>query len=82
MPSTFAPILSSQGYDRLSQRTNAMQAGKAESDEPVVQLSDQVAFIAEQLTFSLPAVDWTIEVDLFGNHRITVHFKGAEISVD
>lgn len=36
--------------------------------------------IAQSLALSIPAATWNIEVDLLGHWRITVYFKGIDIS--
>lgn len=38
--------------------------------------------LARALTFSIPGATWVIEVDLLGHHRVTLYFKGLDISID
>lgn len=36
----------------------------------------------QSLALQIPDFAFTVEVDILGNHRVTVHFKGADVTVD
>ncbi len=74
--------LDSQYYNNVVVPRSAMQFGAKDTDGPVQGFSREVLDVAEQLTLQLPGIDWTIEVDLLGHHRITIHFEGLSVAVD
>ena len=45
-------------------------------------VDDPTAKLVEDLIFTIPDVEFTVEVNILGLHRVTVHFKGADISID
>ena len=47
-----------------------------------MEASQDAAAAISALALQIPDLAFTFEVDILGNHRITVHFKGADITVD
>lgn len=43
---------------------------------------DDIEAIHQAFMVSIPAFDWSFETDILGRLRVTVHFKGAEVSID
>lgn len=78
----FTSVLTSESFRKLSERKSAMplDARAISTVHPAV--SDQTIALAQQLMLQVPDFSWTIEVDILGRHRVTVHFKGAEVSID
>lgn len=80
--SQFAPVLTSRSYKALLARRSAMADGAPGSSGPAAGMSQETYDLAQSLMLHVPEFEWTIEVDVLGSHRVTLHFKGAEISVD
>lgn len=78
----FAPLLTKDHFLKLSERHNAMPTGIKETDAPFADFKPEVVAAAQSLVLNLPSIDWVIEVDVFGQHRVVIHFKGAEIDID
>lgn len=80
--SAWSPATTSKAYSDSQARTNAMDVRGVNKEESGLQLPWETDNLARNLVLTLPALDWTIEVDIAGVHRITVHFKGMDISLD
>lgn len=78
----FTPVLTSEHFRQLQERKSAMPLGVRDISTVHPAVSDETIALAQQLMLQIPDFSWTIEVDILGRHRITVHFKGAEVSVD
>lgn len=78
----FAPVLTSASYSTYMRQRSAMEHGVRESVENVPHYAPDTLELAHSLALQIPEFDWTIEVDVLGSHRITVHFKGASVSLD
>lgn len=44
--------------------------------------NDQTLKLVNELRLKIPEFAFTIDVDILGNHRVTVHFGGGEILID
>ncbi|HEY9758908.1 MAG TPA: hypothetical protein V6C97_27310 [Oculatellaceae cyanobacterium] len=75
-------VMNSQYYVPFRSGRNAMLVNEAEKASPANIYGSEMTYLAEKLMLDLPGFDWTIEVDLMGRHRITVHFKGISVSID
>lgn len=80
--SQFAPALTSQYYKTLAANQSVMDRGAREMALLNPQLNPETLELAHSLALQIPEFDWTIEVDVLGSHRVTVHFKGASVSLD
>lgn len=80
--SQFTAVLTRSSFEEEIERYSAMQVRGEESAKLFPTVADETLDIAHWLILNVPALDWTIEVDILGRHRITIHFKGGSISVD
>lgn len=78
----FTSVLTKESFVALTDKRGLlpMTAADIRSDHPGV--SESTLELARTLMLQVPEFSWTIEVDLLGRHRVTVHFKGAEIGID
>lgn len=80
--SQYTAVLTSRYYKELTASKGAMELAVPKLLSVAGDQADELLKVAAGLVLQLPAFDWTIEVDVFGTHRITVHFKGGSIDVD
>lgn len=71
-----------QSYQQFMKRSTAKDAVNKELAHPYSGLTKADHDLAQKLLLDLPGVDWTVELDVLGRHRITIHFKGLGISID
>lgn len=60
----------------------AMASNRPEIGSLGYSVSQETLDLAHSLRFDLPGLDWEVEVNVLGVHRIVVHFKGASIDID
>ena len=77
---SWRPAITSEGLRNVaaSHRLSVASVGPVEASPFGV--GPETLALAQDLMVSIPEFDWSIEVDLLGMHRITVHFKGLDIS--
>jgi len=75
-------VATSDSYAHIKTPRTAMVAGVPDEPSVHVRGNDATADLVQGLLFNIPDLTWTIEVDLMGHHRVTIHFKGMEIGVD
>lgn len=78
----YTAVLTAQSYKELQAHENAMARGAAEIARPGPDYPAETLALANSLLLQLPGFDWTIEVDILGRHRVTVHFEGGTIAID
>lgn len=78
----YTAVLTRQSYLGLRKPKSAMASAGTEKQAPAYGISSEALAIAERLTIEIPSVDWTIDVDIMGHHRITLHLKGGSIDVE
>ena len=74
-------------YNSESQRRTAAAGSAMKSPAADISITpghdvSKTADLVQQLRLDIPEFQFTVEVDLFGNHRVTVHFKGGQIAID
>lgn len=79
--SQFAAVLSRKGYEAVRVQGNTHRVVAVPDSVQADVVTDEVLQSAEALMLNIPAFDWSIEVDLLGRQRITIHFKGAAIEI-
>lgn len=82
MRQQWSPALTSDSYRSFTKSQSAKSAVNKETVHPFTALPAETIGLAQKLALELPAADWTIEVDVLGRHRITIHFKGIGVSID
>ena len=82
MAHNWTPVYSTKGQQRPTMDKGAMATRIATSVRAAIHSDEETARAVEALILSIPGFDVTVEVDIAGKHRITVHFQGASISID
>lgn len=78
----YTPVLTARHYHMMTNPKTAKRLGFTQEMLNASAVSPAMLDIAEGLVLTLPGIDWTIEVDLMGHHRITIHFKGIDLKID
>lgn len=81
MPQWSAAV-TSRSYEGTAVQGVAMKGKSDETPRPGLGLRPETEQLCQSLMLQLPGIDWTVEVDLFGQHRVTLHFKGLDIQID
>jgi len=70
------PSVTTEAWD--SAMVSAIEVYQSQLDK----LSPLAAEAVQYLLINLPEFSFTVEVDLLGAHRITIHFGGGSIAID
>lgn len=78
----FTAVLTREHFQQLQERKSAMPLGVRDISTVHPGVNEETLKLAQQLMLQVPEFSWTIEVDILGRHRVTIHFKGAGVSID
>lgn len=80
--SQWFPVGRFSSYDVPPDPKTAMVHKDTKMALPIGTASNETETLIRTLTFQVPDVEFSVEVDILGRHRVTIHFKGADISID